>query len=83
MFLPAVVATVFPAVLTFRPVHPFHADRPSISSQHSTIRRACDRVVFLDKGRVVWQGSVAEFDTTDHPHVSQFREGSLEGPLSF
>ena len=27
-----------------------------VTHQHSTIRRACDRLVFLHKGQVVWEG---------------------------
>jgi len=54
-----------------------------VTHQHSTIRRAADRVIFLHKGTVVWQGSVGEFDTTDEPIVRQFAEGSLNGPIQY
>lgn len=54
-----------------------------VTHQHSTIRRAVDRIIFLHQGRVVWQGTTAEFDTTDEPIVRQFAEGSLEGPISY
>ena len=54
-----------------------------VTHQHSTIRRAVDRIIFLHDGRVVWEGSVAEFDTTDEPIVRQFAEGTLEGPISY
>ena len=54
-----------------------------VTHQHSTIRRAVDRIVFLHQGKVVWQGSTQEFDTTDEPIVRQFAEGSLEGPISY
>lgn len=54
-----------------------------VTHQHSTIRRAVDRIIFLHNGKVVWEGSVAEFDTTDEPIVRQFAEGSLEGPISY
>lgn len=54
-----------------------------VTHQHSTIRRAVDRLVFLHQGRVVWQGTTAEFDTTDEPIVRQFAEGSLEGPIAY
>lgn len=54
-----------------------------VTHQHSTIRRAVDRLVFLHKGTVVWEGSVEEFDTTDEPIVRQFAEGSLDGPISY
>ncbi len=54
-----------------------------VTHQHSTIRRAVDRIIFLHEGRVVWEGSVAEFDTTEEPIVRQFVEGSLKGPISY
>lgn len=54
-----------------------------VTHQHSTIRRATDRVVFLHQGRAVWQGSAAEFETSEVPIVSQFRTGSLDGPISY
>lgn len=54
-----------------------------VTHQHSTIRRAVDRIIFLHQGRVVWQGRTDEFDTTDEPIVRQFAEGSLEGPIAY
>lgn len=54
-----------------------------VTHQHSTIRRAVDRLIFLHQGRVVWEGTVEEFDTTDEPIVRQFAEGSLDGPISY
>jgi ABC-type transporter Mla maintaining outer membrane lipid asymmetry ATPase subunit MlaF len=54
-----------------------------VTHQHSTIRRAVDRLVFLHGGAVVWQGSVAEFDSTDEPIVRQFASGSLDGPIRY
>lgn len=54
-----------------------------VTHQHSTIRRAVDRLIFLHEGRVVWQGTVEEFDTTDEPIVRQFAEGTLDGPISY
>ncbi|KAI8470538.1 MAG: trigalactosyldiacylglycerol 3, chloroplastic-like protein [Monoraphidium minutum] len=54
-----------------------------VTHQHSTIRRAVDRIIFLHNGQVVWQGTTEEFDSTDEPIVRQFAEGSLEGPISY
>jgi ABC-type transporter Mla maintaining outer membrane lipid asymmetry ATPase subunit MlaF len=71
-------------------VHNHHVGRMSgissyivVTHQHSTIRRAVDRIIFLHKGKVVWEGSVADFDTTEEPIVRQFAEGSLKGPISY
>ena len=54
-----------------------------VTHQHSTIRRAVDRLVFLHQGRVVWEGSSAEFDTSEVPIVRQFARGDLDGPISY
>lgn len=54
-----------------------------VTHQHSTIRRAVDRIIFLHNGKVVWEGTTEEFDNTDEPIVRQFASGSLEGPISY
>lgn len=54
-----------------------------VTHQHSTIRRTVDRIIFLHGGRVVWEGTVDEFDTTDEPIVRQFASGSLIGPIVY
>ncbi len=52
-----------------------------VTHQDSTIRRTADRVIFLYKGKVQWQGKLSDIDTTDHPMVRQFFSGSVEGPI--
>ncbi|GJP57255.1 hypothetical protein CLOM_g16280 [Closterium sp. NIES-68] len=54
-----------------------------VTHQHSTIRRAVDRLLFLYGGEVVWEGPTEEFDTTDNPIVRQFAVGSLDGPIRY
>jgi ABC-type transporter Mla maintaining outer membrane lipid asymmetry ATPase subunit MlaF len=54
-----------------------------VTHQHSTIRRAVDRLIFLHAGKVVWEGTSEEFDTTEEPIVRQFATGSLEGPIVY
>uniref|UniRef100_A0A0D6QVM5 ABC transporter domain-containing protein n=1 Tax=Araucaria cunninghamii TaxID=56994 RepID=A0A0D6QVM5_ARACU len=54
-----------------------------VTHQHSTIRRAVDRLLFLHEGQVVWQGMTHEFDTSTNPIVRQFAVGSLEGPIQY
>lgn len=54
-----------------------------VTHQHSTIRRTVDRLIFLHEGRVVWEGSVDEFDSCDEPIVRQFASGSLNGPITY
>lgn len=52
-----------------------------VTHQHSTIRRATDRIIFLYQGGVQWEGKVEEIDATDHPAIRQFFSGSVEGPI--
>lgn len=52
-----------------------------VSHQDSTIRRTADRVVFLYGGKIQWQGTVEEIDTTNNPLVRQFFSASVEGPI--
>lgn len=52
-----------------------------VTHQESTIRRTADRVVFLYRGKVQWQGSIHEINTTENPLVRQFFSGSVEGPI--
>mmetsp|Transcript_42732 Transcript_42732/g.68736 ORF Transcript_42732/g.68736 Transcript_42732/m.68736 type:complete len:353 (-) Transcript_42732:359-1417(-) len=54
-----------------------------VTHQHSTIRRAVDRLIFLHAGRVVWEGTSQEFDSTNEPIVRQFATGSLKGPIVY
>lgn len=55
----------------------------AVTHQHSTIRRAVDRLLFLHEGQIVWQGMTHEFDTSTNPIVRQFAVGSLEGPIKY
>ncbi|MBW4565093.1 MAG: ABC transporter ATP-binding protein [Mojavia pulchra JT2-VF2] len=52
-----------------------------VTHQDSTIRRTADRLIFLYQGRVQWQGTVSEIDSTDHPLIRQFMSGSVQGPI--
>jgi phospholipid/cholesterol/gamma-HCH transport system ATP-binding protein len=52
-----------------------------VTHQDSTIRRTADRIVFMYRGKIHWQGTVDEIDKTDHPLVRQFFSGSIEGPI--
>ncbi|CAI0376251.1 unnamed protein product [Linum tenue] len=54
-----------------------------VTHQHSTIRRAVDRLLFLHNGKVVWQGMTHEFTTSTNPIVQQFASGSLDGPIKY
>ncbi len=52
-----------------------------VTHQHSTIYRTADRIVFLYHGKVQWDGSVDEVDSTDDPLIRQFFSGSISGPI--
>lgn len=54
-----------------------------VTHQHSTIRRSVDRLIFLNDGQVVWEGSVEDFDRTEEPIVQQFANGYLDGPIQY
>ncbi|KAK9997929.1 hypothetical protein SO802_017532 [Lithocarpus litseifolius] len=54
-----------------------------VTHQHSTIRRAVDRLLFLYEGKVVWQGMTHEFTASANPIVKQFASGSLDGPIRY
>ncbi|GJM99560.1 hypothetical protein PR202_ga16672 [Eleusine coracana subsp. coracana] len=54
-----------------------------VTHQHSTIRRAVDRLLFLHEGKVVWEGMTHEFMTSTNPIVQQFASGSLDGPIQY
>lgn len=54
-----------------------------VTHQHSTIRRAVDRLLFLHEGQIVWQGMTHEFETSTNPIVRQFAVGSLDGPIQY
>lgn len=54
-----------------------------VTHQHSTIKRAVDRLLFLYEGKVVWQGMTHEFTTSTNPIVRQFASGNLDGPIKY
>lgn len=52
-----------------------------VTHQHSTIRNTADRLIFLYKGKVQWEGTVHDVDTTDNPSIQQFFSGNVSGPI--
>jgi phospholipid/cholesterol/gamma-HCH transport system ATP-binding protein len=52
-----------------------------VTHQDSTIRRTADRIVFLYRGKVQWEGTVSDIESTDNLLVRQFFSGSVEGPI--
>jgi phospholipid/cholesterol/gamma-HCH transport system ATP-binding protein len=52
-----------------------------VSHQHSTIRRTGQRLILLYQGKVRWQGSVDDLDSSDNAYLDQFLHGSVDGPM--
>ena len=52
-----------------------------VTHQMSTITRACDNVILLYEGKIVFKGSTNEFLNSDNPYTRQFITASLEGPM--
>ena len=52
-----------------------------VSHQNSTIRRTADRIIFLYGGKIQWNGTVDEIDSTDNALVRQFFSASTQGPI--
>jgi len=54
----------------------------SITHDMASARKIADRIAMLYKGRIIWQGPVAEIDESGNPHVDQFIHGRAEGPIT-
>jgi phospholipid/cholesterol/gamma-HCH transport system ATP-binding protein len=52
-----------------------------VSHVMSTILRSAQRVAMLYDGRLQWCGLIDDFTTTGNAYVTQFRSGSLQGPM--
>lgn len=52
-----------------------------VTHQMSTITRACDNVILLYEGKIVFNGRTEEFLKADNPYTKQFISASLEGPM--
>ncbi len=54
----------------------------SITHDMASARKIADKIAMIYKGKIIWQGSVAEMDKTDNPYIRQFINGSAEGPIT-
>lgn len=52
-----------------------------VTHQNSTIEHTGDRLLLLYQGRICWQGSRAEAQTTQDPYLRQFLAGDITGPI--
>jgi phospholipid/cholesterol/gamma-HCH transport system ATP-binding protein len=62
-------------------VHELGASTLSITHDMASARKIAHRVAMLFEGKIIWQGPVAEVDTTENPYVQQFVHGRAEGPI--
>ena len=54
----------------------------TISHDMNSVRQIADQVAMIHDGHIIWQGSVKEMETVDHPVVHQFVHGLPTGPLT-
>ena len=47
-----------------------------------SVQRIADRVVMLDKGTVILDGTLEDLERSEDPRVVQFRSGDVRGPAA-
>jgi len=67
--------------LIVRTVKDVGATTLSITHDMVSARKIADRIAMLYKGKIIWQGSTTEIDTSGNPYVEQFIHGRAEGPI--
>ena len=63
-------------------VHDLGATTVTITHDMASARTIAHRVAMLYKGRIVWNGPVADIDDSGNAYVDQFIHGRAEGPIS-
>jgi phospholipid/cholesterol/gamma-HCH transport system ATP-binding protein len=53
----------------------------SITHDLVSARKIADRIAMLYRGKIIWDGPVAEIDASGNPYVDQFIHGSAIGPI--
>lgn len=53
----------------------------SITHDMASARKIADRIAMIYKGRIIWQGPVADIDRSGNDYVDQFIHGRAEGPI--
>ena len=67
--------------LIARSVRQLGATAISITHDMASARKIADRIAMLYRGKLIWQGPVAQIDHSDNPYVEQFIHGRGEGPI--
>ncbi len=62
-------------------VHRLGASALSITHDMASARKIAHRIAMLYQGKIIWQGPVAEIDSSGNPYVDQFIHGRAEGPI--
>ena len=55
----------------------------TITHDIGSARKIADKIALLYKGKIVWNGTVEEMDSTDNIYIKQFINGEQEGPITF
>jgi phospholipid/cholesterol/gamma-HCH transport system ATP-binding protein len=53
----------------------------SITHDMASARKIAHRIGMIYKGRIIWDGPVAEIDRSGNPFVDQFINGRADGPI--
>ena len=53
----------------------------SITHDMGSVRKIADRVAMIHGGKILWEGPVAELETSGNPYVEQFIHGRSDGPI--
>ncbi len=53
----------------------------TITHDMASMHAIADRVAMIHEGRIHWQGTLAELETSDDPHLRQFTSGGADGPI--
>jgi phospholipid/cholesterol/gamma-HCH transport system ATP-binding protein len=53
----------------------------SITHDMASARKIADRIAMLYKGKIIWQGTTQEIDSSGNPFVDQFIHGRAVGPI--
>ncbi len=53
----------------------------TITHDMSSVRKIADKAAMLHGGKIIWQGSQRELNTSKNPYLRQFVSGSSKGPI--